>query len=302
MATGGSLPSGSRVRTGAAARCEIAMTDGSEVRLNENTELELGQARSLSITSGQVFSSVAKSQTPFKVVVGGATITALGTRFDVQCHPDRVVLAVLEGSTRVNDGAAAGRVVNQGEAVSLMEGRVTPIEASAALDQASRWITDILVLKGHDNPELNARVNDLFAQIGEGKMAFLRENELKALGDRCVVPLTKYLESPRSAGETFKCQEAGRVVADVAQPWCIPYLIELLDHPDPQVRAAAAGALRRLTNEDQGRSVDQWRLQPKESGEKALKAWQAWWQRNRDRYPGGSRADQPHVPATQIKT
>jgi hypothetical protein len=297
MATGASLPAGSRVRTGAGVRCEFAMEDGSEVRLNENTELELSRPRSVAIASGQVFSSVAKRASPFKMAAGGATITALGTRFDVQRKPDRVVLAVLEGSTRLSEGASNEQVVSQGEAVSLANRKITPVEASKALDQAARWITDILVLKGQDNPELNARVNDLFAQIGEGKMAFLRENELKALGDRCVIPLTKYLESPRSAGQTFKCQEAARVVADVAQPWCIPYLIELLDNPDGEVRSAAATALRRLTNEDQGRTSGQWRDQPKEAGAEAVEAWRTWWERNKVRYPNASKASPGQSPA-----
>jgi hypothetical protein len=202
---------------------------------------------------------------------------------------------VLEGSTQLNEGAV-GLVVNQGEAVSLSKGTVTPLDASAALDQASQWIMDIVVLKGHDNPELNARVNDLIAQIGVGKMAFLRENELKALGDRCVVPLTKFLQSSRSEGQIWKCQEAARVISDVAQPWCIPYLIELLDNPDGEVRAAAATALRRLTNEDQGRTPEQWRDQPKEAGAEALKAWQAWWERNKARYPNASRSGVNQVP------
>jgi len=303
LATGGALPAGSKVRTGPGVRCEFAMSDGSEVRLNENTELELNQARSVAVAGGQVFSSVAKNESsPFKVAVGGATITALGTRFDVQRHTDKVILAVLEGSTQLSEGNSTQRVVNQGEAVSFSNGTVTPIEASAALDQASRWIMDIVVLKGRDNPELNARVNDLIAQIGENKMAFLRENELKALGDRCVVPLTKYLQSPRSEGQTFRCQEAARVISDVAQPWCIPYLIELLSNPDGEVRAAAATALQRLTNQTQGRTVEQWRDQPEEAGAEALKAWQAWWEHNKDRYPGTSRPEPPRSPATRMKT
>src|SRR5262249_29432926 len=72
LGTGGALPAGSRVRSGAGVRCEFAMADGSEVRMNENTELELSQRRSVAVAGGQVFSSVARHETPFKVAVGGA--------------------------------------------------------------------------------------------------------------------------------------------------------------------------------------------------------------------------------------
>ncbi|HSZ57879.1 MAG TPA: FecR domain-containing protein [Tepidisphaeraceae bacterium] len=300
MQTGAAVAPGSRVRTGPGVRCEFAMDDGSEIRVNENSEIALNQSRRLDLATGQVFSVVAKAQSPFELAVAGATVTALGTRFDVQRRPDQVVLAVLDGSTRLAS-PGADQVVQQGQIVSLANGRVTPLEGPQALDQATRWITDILVLKGRDNPELNTRIDDLFAQIGEDKMAYLRENELKAFGDRCVVPLTRYLESPRSTGQTFKCQEAARIVGDVAQPWCIPDLIQLLQNPDGQVRAAAAQALFRLTGQTQNRSIEQWRDQAAESGKPALEAWQAWWQENRDRYyptADRSRADHP-PPAPQ---
>lgn len=216
-------------------------------------------------------------------------------------------VAGVEAGEFEGEAVAEEAGVCDGDGVAAELGRalddsITPVDASTALDQASRWIMDIVVLKGHDNPELNARVNDLIAQIGEGKMAFLRENELKALGDRCVVPLARYLQSPRSQGELWKRQEAARVISDVAQPWCIPYLIELLDNPDGQVRAAAATALQRLTNKTQGRTPEQWRDQPKESDADTLKSWHAWWERNKDDYPGISRTAPPRSPDTQTKT
>ena len=294
MATGAAIVGGARVRTGPGVRCEFAMNDGSEVRVNENTELALNDRRRLDLASGQVFSLVAQSQAPFQVAAAGATVTALGTRFDLQCQTDRVILAVLEGSTRLSD-RGNDQVVAAGQVVSLANGRVTPLQDSQVLDQATRWIDDILVLKGRDNPELNRRIDDLFAQIGEGKMAFLRENELKALGDRCVVPLTHYLQSPRSEGQTFKREEAARIVGDVAQPWCIPYLIELLRDPDGEVRASAAQALMRLTGQGQGRSVEQWRDEPVGACREAAKRWQDWWRQNRARYPGAATRETGNV-------
>lgn len=289
MATGAPVPAGSRVRTGPGVRCELAMNDGSQVRLNENTDLELPTARTLSLANGQLYSSLVKRDAPYEVAVAGTTVSAQDSRFDLECHPDKAVLTVVQGAPRVG-GSGAPQVIEKGQVVSLSKGKITPMQASGALDQATRWIDDILILKGRDNPELIARIDDLFAQIGQDKMAFLRENELKALGDRCVVPLTRYLASPRSAGQVFKRQEAARIIGDVAQPWCIPYLIDLLDDADGEVRSAAAAALRRLTNQDQGRTTDQWRDDPGEANAPAVKAWREWWRRNKSRYPGASAA------------
>jgi hypothetical protein len=285
MLTGAAVMRSSRVRTGAGVRCEFALDDGSQVRLNENSELQLDDSRRVNLANGQVFSVVAKQSSPFELNVAGAKLTAVGTKFDVQCHTDHVVLAVVDGQMRLS-GQGTAQIVDQGQVVNFANGRVTRVEGAQALDQATRWITDILVLKGRDDPELNARIDDLFAQIGEDKMAFLRENELKALGDRCVVPLSRYLQSPRSNGQLFKREEAARILSDVAQPWCIPDLIQLLQDGDGEVRASAARALLRLTNQTQNRSVTQWHDEPAESGQAAYQAWQEWWRRNHDRYPG----------------
>ena len=289
MVTGAAVTAGSQIRTGTGVRCEFAMADGSEVRVNENSELRLADLRKLDHVKGQVFSVVARKQTPFELAFAGGTVTALGTRFDVQCRPNQLVLAVLSGSTKLTNGGTH-QDITQGQVVNVVNGRVTQLREPHALDQATSWITDILVLKGPNNPELNARIDDLFAQIGEGKMAFMRENELKAMGDRCVIPLVRYLQSPRSAGKTFKRQEAARIVGDVAQPWCIPDLIELLGDSDGDVRALAAAALFRLTGLTQNRSTQQWHDEPAQSGRPALKDWQEWWRVNRHHYPLGQDA------------
>jgi len=297
MATGAPITFGCSVRTGPNVRCELAMDDGSEVRIDEETELAVRDRRDFDLAGGQVFSCVAKNPQPFRLAAADATVTALVTRFDIRRRSDQVILAVLDGSTRLADGRAA-QVVNAGQVVSFADGKITPVEGSSALDQATRWIDDILVLKGRDNPELNRRIDDLFAQIGEGKMIFLREGELKALGDRCVIPLTRYIQSERSANDETKRHEAARIVTDVAQPWCIPYLIQLLDDGDGEVRASAAAGLLRLTGHDLGRSPQQWHDQSREAGHATFVAWQQWWNANKNSYPGAATPEVSSPPST----
>ena len=288
MLTGAAVSPGSRIRTGAGVRCELAMADGSEVRLNQQSELLLKDPRQFELASGQVFSNVNRGRDPFQMSAADTVVTALGTRFDLQRRPDELVLAVVEGSTRVS-GAAGEHVIDAGHVVNLANHQLGPVQASEALDRATRWIDEILILKGEDNPELNRRINDLLAQVGQEKMAFFRENELKALGYHCVEPLTRYIQSERSHGEDFKRREAARIIDDVAQPWCIPYLIELLADQDGEVRFHAAEALQRLTSDDQGRSPDQWRNEPVDAGKNTIRAWKNWWNTNRYKYPGTSR-------------
>ena len=60
---GGQVPVGSRVRT-REARCEFDLADGSEVRLNNDTELLFAASRGLELIKGQILARVARRR-PF---------------------------------------------------------------------------------------------------------------------------------------------------------------------------------------------------------------------------------------------
>ncbi|MDB5174223.1 MAG: hypothetical protein JWN51_2996 [Phycisphaerales bacterium] len=302
METGGTLPAGASLRTGPKVRCEIRLADGSEVRLNERTELRFTAARTLEMAEGQVWSGVAASESPFTVAVRRATVTALGTQFDLLCHGETTTLSVLDGSTRVKsqlaaDGGSAEKTVRSGQVLEIVNGR--PGEPSRVHDLmlSTRWVNEILVLKGRDSAELERRVDDLAAQIGELKESFLYEQEIRSLGDHCVVPLTRFIQSDRSKGKDEKRHAAARIVSDVAQPWCIPYLIELLTDRDGEVRSSAAAGLQRLTGTNQELSVEEWQTAPPPQRQKCARSWQQWWEKHKDQFPGATPAPAP--PAAQ---
>src|SRR5207302_11051128 len=112
----------------------------------------------------------------------------------------------------------------------------------------------ILILKGRNNKELARRIDGLLAQIGATKTSFLSEEEIRALGDHCVLPLTRFLESDRYRGDAGKRHVAANILADLAQPWSIPDLIILLRDNDGEVRYHAARGLARLTQQSFGRT------------------------------------------------
>jgi len=292
LPTGGAVPAGTRLRTGPAVRCEFRLNDGSEVRLDENTELTLASPSRFDLASGQAWSSVAHrgapAARPFEAVAHAVTFTALGTQFDLRSQPAEVTLTVAEGSVRVAGGSSEV-VVPAGQQLTCPDGHLGDPKPVRDLALATRWLNEILVMKGRDDPELARRLDDLFAHIGEAKMSFLYEDEVRALGDHCVVPLTRYIQSSRSAGQEAKRATAARIVADVAPPWAIPDLLKLLNDDNGEVRSAAARALGRLTGQTMGRSPEQWREDTRFECEPSVNAWQKWWQENRERYPGVAR-------------
>jgi hypothetical protein len=287
METAGAVPVDARVRTGPTVRCEFSLRDGSTVRLNENSELHFADTRRLELADGQVWSGVAKSDAPFTVSTSAATVTALGTRFDVSRREGKEKLVVFEGSTQVR-GSSGEAVVHSGEGLDIEDGKLGQPRRLYNLSLAERWIDEILVLKGQDNPELAQRIDDLLARLGEDKLQYLYESEIRGLGDHCVLPLTRYIQSDRSSSEPRRRRQAANIIADCAQPWCIPYLIELLSDRDGDVRAAADRGLRRLTNFSVA-SDQEWHNASPNDREQMVRRWQEWWDENKDTVPGGQK-------------
>jgi hypothetical protein len=284
---GGEIAFGTRVRTNPKARCEFHTADGSEVRLNGGTEVLFAERRRLELAQGQILARVAEAAAPFRVLIPEATITAVGTEFDVLRLPIETVLTVVEGATKV-ESKDHWQTIQTGERATIINGLVARKQhLGRELLQAVTWADDLLKLKAPNNKELTRRVNDILAQIGETKMNELPEDQIRSLGTSCVVPLTRYVQSERSKGshERHKRVAAARILADLAQPWSVADLIELLGDGDKEVRYYAAVALKRLTKETLGHESAEWRDRSPSALKTARQDWRRWWSKNKDRYP-----------------
>jgi ferric-dicitrate binding protein FerR (iron transport regulator) len=283
MPTGASIAPNSKIRTPDKVRCEVVMADSSTIRLNYNSEVTIGAGRDFTLASGQMYSSVAKANNPFTVSVAQASITALGTEFDIAADAQNATLTVVEGSTRVK-GNGAERTVSSGNQIRIVAGSPGEAQAVFSLPVATRWVNELVMMKGRDTAELSKRVDMLLASIGNEKMSYMYEDEIRALGDHCVLPLARYIQSPLSASDQRKRHQAARICTEMAQPWSIPQMIELLRDDDGEVRFYAARALQRLANNGMGRSPEDWRGQKFAN---TLDNWNKWWQEHKDHYPGG---------------
>jgi FecR protein/Putative zinc-finger len=287
MQVGQSFAPGTHLRTGPALRCELHTPDGSTVRLNAATEVIVTAPRQLDLVLGQVMARVAPARQGFKVRLGDATITALGTEFDILRQRTETVLSVLEGETRL-DIKDNSQVVKEGFAARIQNGRLQ--ELRKLNPKVDDWVRDFILLKGRNNPEVHSRVmrdlNDILAQLGAAKMAYADESEIRSLGDHCVMPLTRYLQSERSKAEPDrrKRHTAARILADLAQPWSVGELVDLLGDTDGEVRFQAARGLKRLTGAAFG-ELEDWRNKSAPELKPRLEDWQNWWQKNKNRYP-----------------
>jgi predicted anti-sigma-YlaC factor YlaD len=281
---GGQVALGSQVRTGRDAFCEFQSPDGTAIRVHSQTDLVFEQLRFVRVQHGRILARVAESAAAFLVGVPGATITSLGTEFDVQCRDVETDLMVLEGATKI-DAFGRREYVLRGEKARITRGSAIQKEPIGNLVQATSWVHEILKLKGPNDQELAQRVNDILAQIGQSKMEYLQADLIRQLGSHCVPPLSRYVCSERSQEHPGQRREAASFVAELAKPWSIPDILPLLEDRDGVVRSHAASALARLTGQDFGFKAEDWRNKSFGYLAPAVQKWKSWWRENKDRYP-----------------
>jgi|GEM_PF-1610985 len=303
-------PSGASVRTEPGVRCELQTANGSVVRMNDNSQVTVVSPSKLELDRGQVW-CFAPEDKPMVVSSPAPAPAALEpTSWSFGCRSDASLVSSVDGKGQIRLTAARGPVevhsggsrqnVPPGKTVTLAGGEFAEVPHHEDALLAARWIDSLLVRKSPADPELLARVDSLLAQIGEAKASYLYEQELRALGEHCVLPLLRYVQSPGSADATRQRHKAMRIASDLAPLWAVGELIPLLADRDGDVRFEAAGALRRLTGESQGREPADWRS-PWENCTPTFTAWQSWWKANEQRYPTPEFAKAIGTPAPPIK-
>jgi transmembrane sensor len=167
--------------TGVAEHSDITLPDGSHVQLGARSKVTIDytrQRRELRLVRGEAYFAVRKDPNrPFLVDVLNGTITALGTAFDVRTTNKRVVVAVADGSVRVDStaGTAASQAVDpatahaltkltRGQSIAfesdatgtaLSAGAVTQIDP----DQSARWREGWLIYR-------DEALRDVIADVG----------------------------------------------------------------------------------------------------------------------------------------
>jgi len=299
---GAALAEGDRVRTNPSARVELVLADGSQVRLNGETEARLDADRCVELKQGQLWSAVPPQCPPLRVTAppaanaeGSVTvITPPGGRVDFRCAPAGSVLTAIHGPATVTDKLGSETRVPSGAAVTLVNGLASGQSAGDVL-LTTRWLNELLMLKGPDDPELTARVKDLLSRINEESTATRPaaapgpvEQSMRAQGDRWSEPLACHIRSPQSLVDRTTRLTAARLLADLAPPSAIGDLIGLLGDADGQVRFHAATALHRLTGQTLDRSPAQCASDPAEATKQTQAKWLAWWEQHKPNAAQGS--------------
>ncbi|HEX5099875.1 MAG TPA: FecR family protein, partial [Polyangiaceae bacterium] len=140
-AAGARIERGGRVKTDAATRAELKLSDGSVVTLDRSTELALldGDARGARLTSGALVADVAhqKSQARFELPAGGVTVH--GTKFALRAQGRSASVDVTRGSVTLSDAEKRSVRVSEGESGRLEPGAEPYVAYSSALADSLGW-------------------------------------------------------------------------------------------------------------------------------------------------------------------
>lgn len=136
-------------RTGVGEQNVVQLADGSRVRLDTDSRLKVrfsDGGRHIDLTNGQAFFEVAHDPgRPFVVSTSDASVTAVGTVFEVRHIGDMTRVVLVSGAVDVaqsRPGVAPQRLKpNQQSAIGKGQARVTAVDAAVA----TRWTSGELV-------------------------------------------------------------------------------------------------------------------------------------------------------------
>ena len=134
----------------------FTLPDGSLATLNTDTSVRVafrsGGERRIDLLRGQAMFAVFHDRArPFVVAVGGQTVTALGTHFEVRADPGVTRVVLVEGRVAVRTGAAGAApvILKPGEELTT-RGDAAPVVTRADLDAVADWQRGIVTF--HDEP------------------------------------------------------------------------------------------------------------------------------------------------------
>lgn len=145
-------------RTAIGEQKTITLDDGSTLILNTDTTVSVDFStarRGVKLQRGEAYFAVAKdSQRPFVVELDEATVTAVGTAFNIHRQPRQALITVTEGEVKVvdkhaqSDAAAATERVRAKQQVVVRKKEGLSAVTDTDVQQATAWQRQQLVFNG----------------------------------------------------------------------------------------------------------------------------------------------------------
>jgi transmembrane sensor len=142
---------------------QYQLADGSNITQSAAAEVVVqmnSEARNISLKQGAAFFDVASDkQRPFKVNIQGASVTAVGTQFNIDKSHHRIDVTVYEGAVELKSRPGAKpQLLRTGETIRIVNGVAEPKKQVNILELVD-WRSGWLELKGEPLSYLLEQLN-----------------------------------------------------------------------------------------------------------------------------------------------
>lgn len=156
-----------RIVTGAAQHKKIVMPDGSQVLLNQNTEIayhknKYGQDRVIELVKGEAYFDVVHNNAhPFRINASNFQIKDIGTSFNVKCDGKSVSVTVSSGVVSLSDN------LNKHTVTLTANQKGTGNVASSEISSTANDQANYKAWADHNFQFLNATMADVTKAVSE---------------------------------------------------------------------------------------------------------------------------------------
>jgi hypothetical protein len=293
IATGSDIEAKSWIRTGAKSKLIIEFTDGTELRINERSEILVEDSHHLEVKVGDLYLVGARSpQNPFQIKTQFSPIEFTGGTLAVTFHPrdpsdpliktvSRTVTVVIvsEGTATVGSKKYSQKLT-PGYWCTLVDATLNTPDQIGDMTIPTRWVHELLVKRGKSTPEIDQRLQGMMRMLGKGRPG---EEDPSDSGYRSLGAFSppflveRYLKYPSPPQDAPRKRAVVRIIADLGTTAQAPALIALLPDTDVEVRVAAAKGLERITGTNLKFDEAYWKGDKLDGGQKA---WEEWAKKN----------------------
>lgn len=148
----------------------INLADGSRLEMNTDSEIKVRinhWQRTVEVMKGEVyFSVIHNAEKPFIVQAGAGRSIDIGTEFDVYRQAEQVIIAVQEGSVRVEANQSRDLIASEAVAYN-QKGDFINLPAKLNIDSVTAWRRGKLIFD-------NRRLDEVLSEIGRYHKVQLR--------------------------------------------------------------------------------------------------------------------------------
>lgn len=196
----------------------LVLSDGTKVWLNANSSIRFpatfnGDTRSVSI-KGEVYFEVAKNKAkPFLVTAKEATITVLGTHFNIMAYEDESVMTttLLEGSVKVSKGDKF-RILKPGIQALIPDDDATMKTEAVDVDEEMAWKNGWFNFNSWDIQRIMRQISRWYDidVVYEGKMPTGHYSGIVSRENN----ISQVLQIMKAGGVNFKIEDRKIIVSE----------------------------------------------------------------------------------------